>query len=127
MIYDILYKTSTGAKLLRIRSDKIDGFIKVHDKIRYLILFDYKNCGKICDRIQYLIGGKSGITDSINNNFGRIRNDSYNSLTIKKILTFHNVIILIKPVVNKNKNEYCYNFFPKKVHIKVNQIHNIFK
>ena len=127
MIYDISYKTSTGAKSLRIRSDKIDGFIKIHDKIRYLILFDYNNCGKICDRIQYLISGKSGITDSINNNFGRIRIDSYNSLTIKKILTFHNVIILIKPVVNKNKNEYCYNFFLKKVHIKVNQIHNIFK
>ena len=32
-----------GAKLLRIRFDKIDGFIKVHDKIRYLILFGYSN------------------------------------------------------------------------------------
>ena len=27
------------------------------------------------------------------------------------ILTFHNVIILIKSVVNKNKNEYYYNIF----------------
>ena len=53
---------------------------------------------------------KSGITNSINHNFGKIRIDSYNSLPIKKILTFH-VIILIKSVVNKNKNKYyCNNF-----------------
>ena len=31
LIYDISYKTSTGAKPLRIRLDKIDGFIKVQD------------------------------------------------------------------------------------------------
>ena len=32
--------------------------------------------------------------------------DSHNSLPIKKVLTFYNVIILIKSVVNKNKNKY---------------------
>ena len=57
---------------------------------------------------------KSGITDSINHNFGKIRIDSYNSLPIEKILTFHNVIILIKSVVNKNKNKYYYNIFLEK-------------
>ena len=61
---------------------------------------------KICDKIKYLISGKSGITDSINLNFGKIRIDSYNSLPIEKILTFHIVIILIKSVVNKNENNY---------------------
>ena len=66
---------------------------------------------KICDKIKYLIIGKSGITDSINLNFGKIRIDSYNSLPIEKILTFHIVIILIKSVVNKNKNNYYYNIF----------------
>ena len=66
---------------------------------------------KICDKIKYLISGKSGITDSINLNFGKIRIDSYNSLPIEKILTFHIVIILIKSVVNKNKNNYYYNIF----------------
>ena len=40
LIYDISYKTSAGAKPLRIRFDKKDGFIKIHDKIRYLELFD---------------------------------------------------------------------------------------
>ena len=43
-----------------------------------------------------------------------IRIDSYNSLPIEKILNFYNVIILIKSVVNKNKNEYYYKIFLEK-------------
>ena len=69
---------------------------------------------KFAIRSIYLISEKSGVTYSINHNFGRIRIDSYNSLPIEKILTFHNVIILIKSVVNKNKNEYYYNVFLEK-------------
>ena len=57
---------------------------------------------------------KGGITDSVNHNFARIRNDSYDSLPTEKILTFHNVIILIKSVVNKNKSEYYNNIFLEK-------------
>ena len=60
-------------------------------------------------RVKYLISEKSDITDSINNNFGKIRMDSCNSLPIEKISTFHNVIRLIKSVVNKNKSEYYCN------------------
>ena len=41
LMYDISYRTLTGAKPLRIRLNKIDGFIKIHNKIRYLVLFDY--------------------------------------------------------------------------------------
>ena len=50
---------------------------------------------------------KRGITDSINHNFARIRIDPYNSLPIEKILTFHNVIILINSIV------YCNIFLEK--------------
>ena len=57
---------------------------------------------------------KSGITDSINHNFRKIWICSYNSLPFEKILTFHNVIILIKSVVYKNKNEYYYNIVLEK-------------
>ena len=39
LIYNISYKRLTGAKPLRIRYDKIDGFIKDHNGIRYLVLF----------------------------------------------------------------------------------------
>ena len=40
--------------------------------------------------------------------------ESYNSLPIEKIFTFHNVTIPIKSVVNKNKNNYYYNIFLEK-------------
>ena len=63
---------------------------------------------------KFLISEKKVITDSINHNFGKIRIDSYNSLPIEKILTFHAVKIPIKSVVNKNKNEYYYNIFLEK-------------
>ena len=68
-----------GFKPLRIRFDETDRFIKIYDRIRYLVLFSNSWYDKICDRIKYLISKKSGITDSINHNFARIRIDSYNS------------------------------------------------
>ena len=71
LIYNISYKTSTGAKPLCIRLDEIDGFIKIHDGIRYLVLFDCSD--EICDRIKFLISKKSGFKDSFNHNFARIR------------------------------------------------------
>ena len=53
-VYDILYKTSTGPKPLRIRFDKIDGFIMVFDgTTKHFALFD-KNRNKI----KYLISKK---------------------------------------------------------------------
>ena len=55
LIYDISYKTSTVVKPLRIRFDKIDGFIKIHDAVGYLVLFDCSWCDEICDRIKCLI------------------------------------------------------------------------
>ena len=40
-VYHISYKTSTGPKPLRIRFDKIDGFIRVCGReFRHLVLFD---------------------------------------------------------------------------------------
>ena len=82
LIYNVSYKTSTCAKLLHIRFDKIDVLIKIHEKIRYLVLFDYSYCDKICDKTKYLISQKSDIRDSINHSFARIRIDSYRSLSI---------------------------------------------
>ena len=38
LIYDITCKIFTGSKPLRVRFDEIDGFIKIHDGIRYLVL-----------------------------------------------------------------------------------------
>ena len=91
---------------------KIDGFIKIYGGIRYLVLFAPERYNATYDRTNYLIIEKSGITYSINHNFARIKNYSYNSLHIKTTLTFHNVVILIKSVVNKN--DIVYNIFIEK-------------
>ena len=39
LVYSILYKILIGAKPIRIRLDKVDGFVKVYDGTRYLVLF----------------------------------------------------------------------------------------
>ena len=59
LVYGISYKKSTSTKPLRIRFDKIDGFIMVLDgKIKHLVLFDYGFFDKICDKIKYPISEK---------------------------------------------------------------------
>ena len=45
-------KTSTRVKPLPIRFNKIDGYIKFHNKVRYLVLFDDLMSGII----KYVIG-----------------------------------------------------------------------
>ena len=70
---------------MHIWFEKIDGFIKIYDGIRYLLLFDPESYDETYNRITYLISEKSGITDIINHNFARIRIDSYNSLPIENI------------------------------------------
>ena len=71
---------------MRIRCGKIDGLIIILDgKIKHLILFDYGLFNKICEKIIYFISERSGITSSINHNFGNIGIDSYNSVPIKNI------------------------------------------
>ena len=82
LIYDILYKTFMDAKLLHIRFDKIHGFIKIYDEIRYLVIYDYERYNAIYDRIRYLLSEKSGITDGISHNITRITIESYNCLPI---------------------------------------------
>ena len=61
-VYNISYKTLIGAKLLSIRFDKIDGFVRVYDRARCLVSFGPEKYDIIYNRIRYLIGVKSGIT-----------------------------------------------------------------
>ena len=82
-VYNISYKSPAGPKPLCLRFDKIGGFIiSLDGKVQNLVFFDYDLSDKICDRIKCLITKKSGITNSINYNFGKIKIDSYNSLSI---------------------------------------------
>ena len=95
MIYDISYKALIGPKLLRIRFDKIDGFVRIYDGTRYLTLFGSEKYDAIYNRSRYLISLKNGITYISSHYFAKIKVDSYDSLPIEKRLFFHNVIILI--------------------------------
>ena len=73
-----------GSISMSIRFGEIDGFIKIYDGIRYLVLLDFGQFHKICDRIKYPLSKKSGITDRINLDLGRIRIHPYNPLGIEK-------------------------------------------
>ena len=78
---------------------------------RYLVLFGPEKHDPIYNRIRYLISKKDGITYVISDKYGRIKVDSYDSLPLKKTLTLHSVIIIIKLVFDKNQNDYYYNIF----------------
>ena len=83
---------------MRIRFDKIDGFIKVYDGTKYLVLFGPEKYDAIYNRIRYLINQRSGITYVISHNYVILKVNLYDSLLPEKILTLHNGIMLIKSV-----------------------------
>ena len=62
LVYNILYRSLIDSRPLRIRFDKIDGFITIYDGTRYLVLFRSEKYGSIYDRIRYLSKLKSDIT-----------------------------------------------------------------
>ena len=55
LVYNISCKSLIDAKPLRIRFVKVEGFIKVYDGTRYLVLFAPEEYDAICNRIRYLI------------------------------------------------------------------------
>ena len=104
----------TVPKPLRIRFDKIDRFIRVYDGTRYLVLFGPEKYDAIYNRIRYFISQESDNRNVISHSYARIKVDSYDSLPLEKTLTLHNVIILIKLVLNKNQKHCYYNIFLEK-------------
>ena len=106
LMYGISYKTLIGSKSLRVIFDKIDGFIRNYDGTRYLTLLRSEKYDGIHNRIIYVISLKSSITYIFSHYFAKIKVHYYDSLLIEKILNLHNVIILIKSVLNKDKNHY---------------------
>ena len=100
---------------MHIRSDKVDRFIRVYDGTKYLVLFGGEKYDFVYNKIICLIGVKSGITHVISHNDAKIKVNSSNSLPLEKTLSFHNVIILMKSVFDKNKNNCYYNIFLEKI------------
>ena len=68
----------------------------------------------IKNRIRYHLNVKSSITYIISNNYEKLKKDSYDSLPLEKTIIFHNAMILIKSVFNKDKSNYYYNIFLEK-------------
>ena len=91
LVYNVSYENLI-AKPLLIRFDKTDGFIRVDDKTRYLVLLGSEKYDSIYNRIRYLIRVKSYVTYIISHNYAKMKADSYDSLTLEKIMTFHDVI-----------------------------------
>ena len=100
-----------GAKLLRIRNDKVDGFIRVYDETIFSVLFGGEKYDFISNSFTYPIRVKNGIAYVISHNYAIIKVDSYELLPLQESLILHNVIILIKSVFNKDKNNYYYKMF----------------
>ena len=105
MVYNVSYKYLINAKHLRIRFDKIERFIRIYDGTRYLILFGAEKYDFIYNKIRYLIEVKSGITYVVSNIYTKTKTDLYNSLSLEKKFTLHNVIVLFQLVFNKVKKE----------------------
>ena len=77
-------------------------------------MFGTRKYDAFYDRIRYLITLKSSITYIFTHYFAKMKVDSYYSLPIEKALTLHNIIILIKSVLNKDENHYYYKIFLEK-------------
>ena len=103
-----------GTKPLRIRFGRVNGFIRVYDGTKYLVLFGLEKYDTIYNRIRYPMWVKSGITYVIPYNYERIKVDSYDFLPLEKTLTLYNLIIDIKSVFNKDQDHYYYNTFLEK-------------
>ena len=69
---------------MRIRFNKIDGFIKIYDGTRYMVLFGPERYDEIYDWFKYIIREKRGVAYTISHNFTKTKVDSYDSLLLEK-------------------------------------------
>ena len=76
LIYNISYKSLIDSLPLRIRFDKIDGFIRGYDGIRYLVLTGSQKHDSIYNRTGYFISVKSDITYKFSQNYAKVKADS---------------------------------------------------
>ena len=86
----------------------------IHYKIRYLLLFDYSYCGKICDKIVLIITFQESELLHIV------------LYLMKKILNFQIGHYLLSHLLIRIKITTTITYFSKKVCIKINPIQNFF-
>ena len=105
------YKTLISSKPLRVRFDKVSGFIRIYEGSRYLVSFSV-----LKNMISFTIGLdikyyllviilKVVFYFIFSQYYTKIKVDFYDSLPLEKTLTSHNVIILIKSIFNKDRSK----------------------
>ena len=90
LVYKISYKSLIDSRPFRIRFDELDGFIRVYDGTKCLVLFGSEKDDFLYNRITYLIGIKSCITYVTSHNYAKIKIDSFYSSPLKNN-DFHSV------------------------------------
>ena len=98
MFYKKKKKSLIDSNPLRIIFDKKDGFIRLCDGTRFLVLLVIAKYDSIYDKIRYIISVKSGSTYVFSHNYASIKVNSYDSLPLEKTMTLCNVIMLVESV-----------------------------
>ena len=75
------------------------------------MLFGSEKYIAIYNRNKNLESLKIGIAYVFTQYYGKVKVDSYDSLTLEERLTLHNVIILFKSDLTKDQNHYYYIIF----------------
>ena len=76
LVYNVLYESSIDSKPLHIGFNKIEGFIRVCNGTKYLVLIGSEEYDSIYNRIRYLISVKSFTTYILAHNYAKIKVDS---------------------------------------------------
>ena len=84
LVYNISHKNLIFVEPLYIRFDKVNGFIRLFDGTRYLVIFGPEKYDAIFNRIRHLIGLKSVITYVLSYNYPKTKVDLYDSLSLEK-------------------------------------------
>ena len=119
LIYDISHKTFMISKPLRIWFDKIDGFIKLYNGIRYLALLGHSWYDNICDSIKYLISKKMVLKIVLIIILQESELTHITLYLLKKYWLFIMLLYLLSQLLIRMKITITIIYFQKKVRIKI--------
>ena len=107
------------SKPLRIWFDKIDGFIKLYNGIRYLALLGHSWYDKICDSIKYLISKKMVLKIVLIIILQESELTHITLYLLKKYWLFIMLLYLLSQLLIRMKITITIIYFQKKVRIKI--------
>ena len=100
--YHTAHKTTFGVKPLGIIFEKVDRYIRKHNRNKYLVLFpSNENYEIVFDRNIYFTMLKSNILDVCFHKYMEIKTNSDDALPLGKTLNISDAVILIKYILIK--------------------------